>query len=218
MIEHQERIMHERTMKSNLSIIALLLLLVGCGSSTRIVTSWRDPAVAIEEGTLNKVLFIALLRDEATRRRAEDQLAYLSKAHGVPSYMYLANDLEQLNAPGMNEKMIADGFDGVVIMRLVDLSKEQTYVPGSAYPSYYASPYGFYGYAAPMYYDPGYVRTDVTYTVETNVYGTKQGKLVWTATTSTLNPTSLETSVREIMDAIHSKMVKDGFLRQPAKN
>jgi hypothetical protein len=191
-------------------------LFIGCGSSTRLVTSWRDPSVSIEEGSLKKVLFVALLKDEATRRAAEDELVARSKAQGVASYTYFGNNIEAINAPGMNDQMIKDGIDGVVILRLVDLTKEQTYVPGTAYPSYYASPYGYYGYAAPMYYDPGYVRTDVTYTIETNIYGTKQGKLVWTGTTSTVNPSDLSTTVREIMEEIHWKMVKEGFLTRPA--
>ena len=191
-------------------------LFTSCGGSTRLVTSWRDPAVTVQEGSLNKVLFIALLKDEATRRAAEDQLVGLAKSTGVASYNYFGNNIEAINAPGMNDQMIRDGFDGVVIMRLVDLTKEQTYVPGTTYPSYYGSPYGYYGYAAPMYYDPGYVRTDVTYTVETNIYSTKLGKLVWTGTTNTVNPSDLGTSVREIVEQIHWKMVKEGFLTKPA--
>jgi hypothetical protein len=202
--------------KSILSALALTLL-ISCGSSTRIVTSWRDPEVTVQEGSLNKVLFIGLLRDEATRRAAEDELARLSKSQGIASYRYLGPDIEGINAPGMNDKMIAEGFDGVVIMRLLDLTKEQTYVPGSTYPAYYASPYGYYGHVAPMYYDPGYVRTDITYTVETNIYSTKMGKLVWTGTTSTVNPTDLTRAVDEIAEAIHYKMVREGFLT-PAPN
>ncbi|MEX1131893.1 MAG: hypothetical protein WEC15_01600 [Flavobacteriales bacterium] len=204
-------------MKNILISAAFASLFISCGGSTRLVTSWRDPAVSVEEGSLNKIMFIALLKDEGTRRAAEDLLASKAQSTGVASYRYLANNIEAVNDPGMHEQMLKDGFDGIVIMRLVDLSKEQTYVPGSAYPSYYGSPYGYYGYAAPMYYDPGYVRTDVTYTVETNFYDTKQNKLVWTGTTSTVNPADFSTSINEIMDAIHYKMVREGFLRVPAK-
>ncbi len=204
-------------MKNILIAASFLTLFVSCGGSTRLVTSWRDPSVTVVEGSLNKILFIALLKDEATRRSAEDHLCTLVKSDGISSYRYLANDVDAINAPGMNDKMIADGIDGVVIMRLVDQTKEQTYVPGSAYPSYYGSPYGFYGYAAPMYYDPGYVRTDVTYTVETNMYSTKLGKLVWTGTTSTVNPTEFGTTLTEIMEAIHFKMVREGFLTTAPK-
>ena len=203
-------------MKHLVIAASIAALFTSCGGSTRLVTSWRDPAVTVQEGSLNKVLFIALLKDEATRRAAEDQLVGLAKSTGVASYNYFGNNIEAINAPGMNDQMIRDGFDGVVIMRLVDLTKEQTYVPGTTYPSYYGSPYGYYGYAAPMYYDPGYVRTDVTYTVETNIYSTKLGKLVWTGTTSTVNPSDLGTSVREIVEQIHWKMVKEGFLTKPA--
>ncbi|MFN9325622.1 MAG: hypothetical protein ACK6A5_09565 [Flavobacteriales bacterium] len=203
-------------MKHLVIAASIAALFTSCGGSTRLVTSWRDPAVTVQEGSLNKVLFIALLKDEATRRAAEDQLVGLAKSTGVASYNYFGNNIEAINAPGMNDQMIRDGFDGVVIMRLVDLTKEQTYVPGTTYPSYYGSPYGYYGYAAPMYYDPGYVRTDVTYTVETNIYSTKLGKLVWTGTTNTVNPSDLGTSVREIVEQIHWKMVKEGFLTKPA--
>jgi len=205
-------------MKHLVIAASIAALFTSCGGSTRLVTSWRDPAVTVQEGSLNKVLFIALLKDEATRRAAEDQLVGLAKSTGVASYNYFGNNIEAINAPGMNDQMIRDGFDGVVIMRLVDLTKEQTYVPGTTYPSYYGSPYGYYGYAAPMYYDPGYVRTDVTYTVETNIYSTKLGKLVWTGTTNTVNPSDLGTSVREIVEQIHWKMVKEGFLTKPAGN
>ena len=119
-------------MKNILIAASFLTLFVSCGGSTRLVTSWRDPSVTVVEGSLNKILFIALLKDEATRRSAEDHLCTLVKSDGISSYRYLANDVDAINAPGMNDKMIADGIDGVVIMRLVDQTKEQTYVPGSA--------------------------------------------------------------------------------------
>ncbi len=199
--------------RSFLSTLCLALALVSCTTtSTRLVTSWRDPGFSVDEGKFKKVLYIALLKDESTRRLAEDHLIGLSNGHGIASYGYLGNNVEALNDPGMNEHLIADGFDGIVIMRLMDVGKEQTYVPGSS-AGYYGSPYGYYGYAAPMYYDPGYVRTDVTYTVETNVYTTHGPKLVWTGTTSTVNPSSLNTTLDEIVTAIHDNMVEKGFMR-----
>jgi hypothetical protein len=199
-----------------LAAVCLLLAFASC-SSTRVVTSWRDPAVTVDREGLNKVLYIALLKDESTRRVAEDKMVSMSHGRGIVSYNYIGNHVEALNDPGMNDKMIADGIDGVVIMRLVDVAKEQTYVPGTTMPPYYSSPYGYYGYAAPMYYDPGYVQTDVTYMVETNIYSTTMGKLVWTATTSTVNPADVGSGVAEIVTAINTKMRDEGFIRPPSK-
>jgi hypothetical protein len=200
-----------------LGTAVLCLTIISC-TSTKIVTEWRDPAVSLEQGSFNKVLHIALIKDEATRRAAEDKMVSLSNGHGMVSYNYLGNNVEALNDPGENDKLIADGIDGVVIMRLVDVAKEQTYVPNTPMPAYYASPYGYYGYAAPMFYDPGYVQTDMTYMVETNVYSTKMGKLIWTATTSTMNPVNVTSAVDEIVTAIHKQMRDEGFMRPAPKN
>lgn len=193
----------------------LLLLLASCSSSTRVVQSWRDPAVTVAEGSYNKVLVIGLIKDEAVRRTAEDRMAAMMKGHGVQSYTYLGGDPEAINAEGMNERMRNDGIDGVMIMRLVSRSREQTIVPGATYPGYYASPWGMYGYSYGMYSTPGYVRVDEEYHVETNLYSTKREGLIWTSTTSTLNPDGLDRMVHDIMRAVHQQMRKEGFVVGP---
>ncbi|MCB0794196.1 MAG: hypothetical protein KDB88_05620 [Flavobacteriales bacterium] len=189
-----------------------LLLLIACGSNTHIVQSWRDPNVTIVDGSYNKVLVICLIKDEGTRRVGEDRMAMFMNGRGVESYRYLGPDVDAINDASTGERMRKDGIDGVVIMRLVDRTKEQTYVPGASYPAYYASPYGYYGYAYPMYATPGYVRTDVNYFVETNLYSTKKEGLIWTSTTSTLNPTDLGNSVEEVMQVVYDKMIAEGFI------
>jgi hypothetical protein len=78
------------------------------------------------------------------------------------------------------------GYDGIIIMRLVSKEQATSYVPGSS-PTYYGGWHGYYGYAAPYYYDPGYYRTDAYYTVETSVYSIKDNKLIWTGMTETVN-------------------------------
>ena len=74
------------------------------------------------------------------------------------------------------------------------------------------SPWGYYGHSYGYYSTPGYVRTDVRYTVETNLYSTKRDGLMWTSTTSTVNPTDLGTTVDEIMQAVYDRMKRDGFV------
>ncbi len=201
----------------NKAFLLPLLFLLSCSSSTKVVQSWREPSVTVEEGAYNKVLVIALLKDEATRRIAEDRMESMMNGHGKVSYSYLGPDPEAINDTGMNEKMRKDGIDGVLVMRLVDRTREQTIVPGTVYPAYYRSAWGMYGYSYGYYSTPGYVRTDLEYHVETNLYSTKREGLIWTSTTNTLNPETLDGAVHDIMQAVYERMKKDGLVVGPTK-
>jgi len=50
--------------------------------------------------------------------------------------------------------------------------------------------------------------------VETNFYSLKENKLLWSGTTSTLNPTSLEKGMDQIISAIKFDLQKKGFLKK----
>lgn len=202
-------------MQSPTLALALLTALASCTSSTTIVQSWRDPNVTIQDGAYNKVLVIGLIKDETTRRIAEDRMAAFMNGHGITSYSYLGNDQSKINDAGMSAKMQQDGIDGVLIMSLKDKATEQTYVPGTTTMGYYRSPWGYYGYAYPMYSTPGYVHTDHVYHVETALYSPKREGPVWTSTTSTVNPSDVGTSVDEIMNVVYAKMKREGFVVSP---
>ena len=200
--------------KHVLLALTLTVLVSGCGSGTNVVQSWRDPDVTVEVGSIKKMLVIALLRDEATRRMAEDEIVSQLPGRAVSSYLYLGPLPTELEMEPFMERLRTDGFDGLMIMRLAEVETQQTYVPGS-YPAYYGSPYGYYGYSYPMYASPGYVQTDQYYRVETNFYSVATEKLVWSGVTSSFNPTSLTGTLDDIVKAIREKMEFEGFLARP---
>ena len=96
-------------------------------------------------------------------------------------------------------------------MRLADIEKETSYVPGSS-PTYYGGYGRYYGYGAGYYGSSGYYTTDKNYYVETTVYSVNPDKLLWTGTTKTINPSKVEKMVNEIADVVTDKMKKEGFL------
>ncbi|MEI6705640.1 MAG: hypothetical protein WCK96_00745 [Methylococcales bacterium] len=201
-------------MKKILFTFIALGLLVSC-SSTSIVSSWKEPSTTLSSNQIHKILFIALLKDESYRRQAEDKLVSLSKGKGIASYAYMSSDSTKAD---LEQRVKADAIDLVVIMRLADVQKETRYVPGSSDMYGYNGMYGYggymggYRYAAPMYYDPGYYTTDKKYLVETNVYSVDPNKLLWAGTTSTMNPTEIDTTTTEIVNAVVDNMKKEGFL------
>jgi len=196
---------------SMLAIFSLIILLTGCGPSTKIEKSWADPSLASGPKPFNKVLVIGLLKDESTRRIAEDKMVSAIKVStAVQSYVYLLPTDTKDNTAEVGERMKKDGFDGIVIMRLADMEKSMNYVPGTTYGGWG----GYYGYGYGMYGSPGYYTEDKTYYVETNVYSLGDDKLMWSGMTSTINPSKTGKMIDDIIIAIRDQMKKEGLIKK----
>jgi hypothetical protein len=187
---------------------------VSCGPSTEIVKSWQEPGASVSTAAPDsKVLAVALVKDESSRRIVEDQLVKRIGAKATASYTLLTPDMVKSGGEAaLNEKITQGKFTHVVLMRLADVEKETSYVPGTT-TGFYGGYGRYYGYGAGMYSTPGYYQTDKNYFVETAVYSINPEKLLWTGTTKTVNPSKMEKTVNEIADAVSEKMKKDGFLK-----
>ncbi|RED26732.1 hypothetical protein BD847_0655 [Flavobacterium cutihirudinis] len=209
-------------MKKYYILLIAVLLLYGCGSNTSIVNSWRDPDVTVTQEQFKKVLVVALVKDEASRRITENRIAASSPIFKT-SYQYLTAT-DQLSKEQKLKILQDENFDGVISMRLVSKEKETTYVPGTYTGMYYGGfdgmytgmyGYGFgnwYGMYSPAFYDPGYYQETTSYMVETNIFSLKQNKLIWTGTTESQYVTDLGQTVDAIMQAVVKEMRKDGSL------
>jgi hypothetical protein len=144
---------------------------------------------------------VAALPDQSSVRIAEDKIvAQLKNVQGVQSYTYLTPaDTDQKQVA---EKLKKDGFDGVILFRLKEVQKSTSYTPGTSYG-------GWYGY---RYSSPGYYSENETFMVETNLYSLVSDKLLWSGTTSTLNPSSLDKTMDQIIATIRFELQKKGFL------
>lgn len=195
--------------------LSLIGLMFACTPSTQLTKSWSDPSLA-NGGfkPFTKVLVIAKMKDDASSRTAEDKIvAQFKPGVAVPEYSYLGiSDTVQAS---VDAKLIKDGFDGLIVMQLTAVDKSLNYQPGTAYGGFYGRGYygggGFYG-TGPT------ITEDQTFMVQTNVYSLKTQKLLWSGVTSTLNPTSLDQSLNDIITAIKAKMQKQGLIATPPKN
>ncbi|HEX5025878.1 MAG TPA: hypothetical protein VFV68_11435 [Agriterribacter sp.] len=200
-------------MKQLMLTVLIAALTVGCGPSTEIVKSWQEPNTILQANTTNKTLVIAMVKDETSRRVIEDQLAKRMNANAVASYTFVtAAMLKEASGEKFTEKLKQDKYNYVLLMRLADVEKETSYVPGTT-TGYYGGYGRYYGYGAGMYSSPGYYTTDKNYFIETTVYSVDPDKLLWTGTTKTVNPAKIEKSVNEIADVVTAKMRKDKFLK-----
>lgn len=197
-------------MKQLILSMVLITSLASC-TSTRIEQKWRDPEVTVDVSKLNKVLVVALMTNESTRRSTEDQLCELLNGKGVASYNYLTKDITKEREESIRAQVKDQGFDGVIIMRLTDVEKDVKYVPGN-YPMYYGRFWGYYWNAWNAFYDPGYYKTTRTYRVETNVYSLKRDKLIWSGVTSTVDPSGVNKLMMAASKTVYKEMEKEGFI------
>jgi hypothetical protein len=177
--------------------------MAACEPSTKIEKTWTDPSFTPSSAkSYTKVLVMGLMKDESTRRIAEDKMvAQFKSVTAVPSYSYLQPGDTARGA--VDEKLRKDGFDGVVVMRLADVDKSTSYVPGTGYG-------GWYGY---RYASPGYYQEDKTFYVETNFYSLESNKLLWSGTTSSLNPSKVENTLDQIIGALKGQLQKQGIIK-----
>jgi hypothetical protein len=107
----------------------------------------------------------------------------------------------------------------VIISRLVDRTKETTYVPGTSYvpAPYYGGFYSYYYSAYPAVYDPGYLVTSTIVQIETNLYDVKNDKLAWSAISEVVDPQGDPNDVKDFSIMVGDRMAKEGMIPKQMK-
>lgn len=200
-----------------ISLLITSIFLFACGS-TSVVQSWKDPSTDLTKENFQKILVVALVKDESNRRITEDKIAALNpKLHA--SYPFINKAKIDVTDESKMDFIKNNGFDAVITMRLVSKEKQTNYVPGSYSGGGYTTNYyggrfgGWYSTYSPGFYTPGYYTEDTKYLVETNVFSLKSDKLIWSGVTSSYNISSIAKSTDDIIKAVTKQMKKDGFLK-----
>jgi hypothetical protein len=201
-----------------LSLTTLTILMIaapGCRTTT-LQTTWRDPSAQALE--FRKVAAVVLNSSPAERRAQEDTLAAnIKRATVVPSYLSVSDELLK-DVPKAKQLIVAGGFDGALILKLVDTRSETTYVPPSAstWNDGWASGYSAYSYADshPSYdVTPGYTTTDTFVRAEISLYSVPEGKLLWSGASETLNPADARGFAQDVLKAAGRELKKQGVIR-----
>ena len=168
--------------------------LVSCGPSTEIVKSWQEPNASLQAAATNKTLVMAMVKDETSRRVIEDELVKRLGSSAVASYTVISDAmLKEASGEKFSDKLKQDQYKYVLLMRLADVEKETSYVPGTT--SAYYGGYGrYYGYGAGMYSSPGYYTTDNTYFIECNLYDATSESILLSIQSKADNPPSIKKS------------------------
>src|SRR6188508_2107853 len=192
-------------------ILAAVLLLTGCASTT-LQSQWRDPGYA--GGPFKKIFVIGLsARDITARRIFEDVMVAKLAAAGVqavPQWQYLKGDGPAAEG-AVAAAIDATGADAVLMARLVAIDRQVSVSPG-IYPGPGFGWYGPYsGWYSGWYAAPQVLQYDIAI-VETTLFDTKTKRLVWSATSQTVDPASVQQEAPAFADTIIGALQRAGLL------
>lgn len=203
----------------DLRVVSTLACLAALGCATsQIETSWVEPSATPRSFEMHRVLAVALARDGAIRRSAEDAIdaALSSTPQGQtgqlsvdPSYRLL-EDWELSDVGAARRKVEAAGYDGAVLVSFV--STEQRITARTT--SYGGGFWGSYGSSA--VWDSGYARTQTILRLQVSIYSLAEDKLLWSGVSRTANPGRIDALIREVAQAVRDDLVKRGLLPRPA--
>ena len=178
--------------------LAFVLLAAACGT-TRVTSEWRDEAFG--SVPFRKVLVVFQNADASLRRVAEDEMAR-DIPNATPAHAVLRDD-ELDDAARVKARVRSLGFDTSVVMRVVGVDHERTYVPGRVYamPGYAGGFWGDWGYGWTRPDAAASLRPERAVRIATNVYAVETDKLVWSSESETFRPASVRTTVDEVVRA-----------------
>jgi len=196
--------MQFRQLRSSVSAVTIVVGIIGCAASTKIVNEWRNPDYSSPR--FRKMFVIAVSSNPGIRRTFEDEFVAKLKAVDVdaaPSYRYIPEEGQTAEAR-MLEMVKQAGADAAIITRLVREEKKTEVTPGFYRPAP-AVTFGFYpGYSAAWLgcYDPPTIYQRDIYISETNLYDLTKNQLVWSGTVQTVDPSDINKEIKRYVDTV----------------
>ena len=204
-------------------IMPFLLMLAACSSSHRVTSSWKAQDLS-GVPSINKILVLGVIneKDRRIRENMEAQLVQDLTAKGY-SAVGSMNEFGPTSFQKMTEetalkRLKSSNFDAVIIITLLDKSKERSFVPGSVRYQPYAVRYNrFWGYYSTYYdrvYTPGYYTTDTKFLFETSMYRleNKDNDLLYSAQSEAFDPGTAEEMASSYGKSIVNDMEKNGVI------
>lgn len=199
--------------------IVSLLFTSGC-NSTRLISSWKSPETMNKH--YNKILVLGLMHAKyrEIKESTEDALVKTLMENGVnaaASYKeYSPKAFEGLKEGEAVAKIKDNGYDAVLVIALLDRTKEKEYTPGNvAYRpyTYYNYFWGYYRTVWGRIYEPGYYSETTSYILEANLYDLNSKTLEYSAQTKSFNPTSARALGTELSRTIIMDMKAKGMIQ-----
>ena len=202
-------------MKNLLQMLVFLLLvmtLTGCASIS-LQHSAKDATLPAKK--YQKLLIVGITEKSERRQVFEEVFAGELQKRGVtaiPSYT-ITGVTEKLTWAAGEEAVKKTGADGAITTRMIALKKDTSVNTGYVMTSHgFADGYGVHVTYATFMHQPVEVLLSTKIAIETNLFDAATGRLVWTGTSSAVDPEGIITFSRGLAEVVFKTMAKDGLI------
>jgi len=188
-----------------LSLVPLLLALAAC-SSTKLISVYEAKDAG---GPYRKLLVVGLGASEGGRAEFENAVADKLAAQGVLAVASgnLIASQEDLSREALKRWVEIDGYDAVLVTRLVDVTKQASYQPPT-----YTDFYGYWGAYGSYVTSPGYYVETTTLLIETTLFDARTARVVYSAQSESFQPASRQKLIHELVPLLAGDLTKRGLL------
>jgi len=193
-------------------LLLLLNLLPGC-ASVSLVNTLRDRGVPAKQ--YKKLLVVGIASKLQMRQVFEEIFSAEVMKKGIaaiPSYT-ITGVTEQLSRASLEDAVKKTGADGVITTRVVGTKKDTEVHAGfimtdRGVTNVYGVPVTFATFVG----QPVEVTLSTEAAIETNLFDSATGRMVWSGTSNAVNPEGIIKVTGELADTVIKAMARDGLL------
>ena len=195
------------------------LLLQGCASTalTTLDGSWTNPKFT--SISAHRILIVGIDSNQVRRKIFENHLAsaLARKGFEAMSSLDVMPASEKITKAAFEKYFRDKGIDAVVTSRLLDVKQEEkitgptfVYLSNAGWEEDF---YADYSGAYDRYSYPARVENVDVVRIQTNLYETRIGKLVWKGISKTFNPRDANDVINSLSTAIVDALSRGGILK-----
>jgi len=190
----------------------LIMMVISCSPSTQLTDIYSNETFTGKE--IKKVLVLGIAKEDWKKKVYENEFRSQLLSYNVDvltAWQELPKG-EQLNKETFEKYFKDKNVDAVLVAIEGGESTDRTlYTGGSSHVS--VGFYGFYASTSAVFYNPGYLSEEKTVHMRTNLYETKEAKLIWSAKSQSYEPPNTGEVIKAVSSDVVSELIMQGYIK-----
>lgn len=194
------------------SLFFTITIISSCSSSTQLQNVWKNDS--FQEAGFKKILVFGMAGKEWKKKAYENEFGTVLKKYNVETVVawQVLPKGEKLTIETFEKYFKDQDIDAVLVtMETGESTKETMYSGGTSYVAMGFN--GFYISTSSIYQVPGYLSEEKIIYMDTKLFETKEGKLVWSATSESYEPKSTSDVIKLVSLMVADDLYQYGFIR-----